>query len=393
MRRFALLIALLAAPSIAATAEPAAMPERLTLAADAETQWVDFELTPGNQIAFAMTIDGRPATALLDTGFTQSAVSRRWADAAGWHVAIGGSGLGVGGRVTIGQASGRSLAIGGLSKVGGRLAVLDLPASATGGGRSIDAVIGGDILCRYALDIDFAARRFRLLPSGRMPFAGESVPLAIRDDLYVSELRVGAMRLRPMIVDTGDGSSVTLSSDAWRLLDQARPVTTTTISFSVAGPIQSDLSILHGITVGGLPVGETETLIEPARGFSATLGTAGRIGIGLLRRFRVLLDPGAGRMMLAPLPAPDAPVLRSTSGLLVSIEPNRLRVLHVMRGSPAAAGGWRAGEAICSIDGAAIAGDYGASPIARWTIASPGRVIRLGLCGGAVRSLTAASFY
>lgn len=392
MHRLLPLVALLATPSIAATPEPPAAPVRLTLAPDAEARWVDFDLTPGNQIAFAMTIDGRPATALLDTGFTRSALSRRWAGAAGLRISDGGSGLGVGGRVAIGQVGGRDLTIGGLTRNGGRLAVVDLPAFATGGGAAIDVVIGGDVLRHYALDVDFAARRFRLLPSGRLPFAGKAAPLAIRDDLYTSELRIGDTRLRPVIVDTGDGSSLTLSSDAWRGLG-ARPLLTSTVSYSVAGAIQSDLAILRGVAVGGLPVGETETLIEPARGFSATLGTAGRVGIGLLRRFRVLLDPDAGRMVLAPSAATDEPALRSTSGLLVGVEPGRLRVLHVMRGSPAASGGWRAGEAICSIDGAAIPRDYAARPIARWSVAAPGRITRLGLCGGATRSLTAAAFY
>lgn len=369
------------------------MPDRMVLASDAESQWVGFDLTAGNQIRFAMTIDGRPASAILDTGFTQSALSRHWATAAGLRIDDGGRGLGVGGSVALGQVGGRTLVIGGLTRSGGRLAAIDLPAFATGGGQAIDAVIGGDVLRHYALDIDFVGRRFRLLPSGQLPFAGVTAPLGMRGELYASELRIGGTRLRPMIVDTGDGSSIAMSHEAWGALGPARPTTTTTISYSVGGPVQSELAIIPQVAIGEADGGEAEALIEADTGFSSRLGAAGRIGIGLLQRFRVLLDPGAGRMVLSPTAASARRALRSTSGLLVGVASDRLRVLHVMRGGPALAGGWRAGDEICRIDGAAVTADYRRNPIARWAIGTPGRVVRLALCDGTVRPLTLARFY
>ena len=388
---------LLPAPLAAAMAPPmpAPLPDRMVLAPDAEAQWVPFELTPGNQIRFRMTIDGSPATAILDTGFSQSVISRRWATAAGLRIADGGVGIGIGGSVAMGQVNGRTLVIGGLTKTGGRLGVLDLPASATGGDTAIDAVIGGDLLRQYALDIDFAARRFRLLPSGRLPFAGQSAPLTLsgRDQLYISEMRIDGVRLRPMIVDTGDGATIAVSSEAWRSLGMGRHATTTTVSYSVAGPVQSDLAVLPEVTVGDAALRQAETLIEPSGGFSSRMGASGRIGIGFLQRFRVLLDPRAGRMVMAATADTDRPPLRSTSGLLLSTEPDRLRVLHVMRGGPAAGGGWKSGDEICSVDGTAVTASYWSDPIAMWQIAAPGRVVRLGLCGGPVRALTLKSFY
>src|SRR3569623_603160 len=397
MRRLLPLLALLPAPLGAAMAPamPPAMPDRTTLAPDAEAQWVSFVLTPGNLIAFTMTIDGRSASAILDSGFSQSVISRRWAQAAGLRIGDGGRGIGVGGSVAMGETNGRTLVIGGMTKTGGRLGVLDLPASATGGSGQVDAVIGSDLLHPYALDIDFAARRFRLLPSGRLPFAGQTAPLSLsgRDQLYISEMRVGDTRLRPMIVDTGDGATITVSTDAWRTIDGARPATTTTVSYSVAGPVQSDLAVLPQVAVGDATLPQAETLIESGGGFSTRMGAAGRIGIGFLQRFRVLLDPRAGRMVMAATPDTDRPALRSTSGLLLATGADRLRVLHVMRGSPAAAAGWKPGDEICSVDGTAISAAYAVEPIASWPAAAPGRVVRLGMCGGGVRALTLESFY
>ena len=37
--------------------------------------------------------------------------------------------------------------------------------------RPIELLVGRDMIADYALDIDYDARRFRLLPSGRLPFA------------------------------------------------------------------------------------------------------------------------------------------------------------------------------------------------------------------------------
>ena len=163
MRRWLIpLLVLLPAPLGAAMA-PAMpdppLPDRMVLAPDAESQWVPFALTPGNQIRFAMSIDGRAATAILDTGFNLSVISRRWANSAGLRIANGGQGVAIGGSVAMGQVNGRTLVIGGLTRTGGRLGVLDLPVTATGSATTIDAVIGGDLLRHYALDIDFAAHR------------------------------------------------------------------------------------------------------------------------------------------------------------------------------------------------------------------------------------------
>jgi predicted aspartyl protease len=339
-----------------------------------------------------MTVDGRAATGILDTGFSQSVISRRWAREAGLRITEGGVGLGIGGSVAIGQTSGRTLVIGGLTKTGGRLGVLDLPDSATGN-TAIDVVIGGDLLRQYALDVDFAQRRFRLLPSGRLPFAGQSAPLSIRGQLYISEMRIGTTRLRSMIVDTGDGATIAMSAEAWASLGAARPATTTTVSYSVAGPVQSDLTVLSEVAVGDASLRQAETLIEASGGFSARMGASGRIGTGFLQHFRVLLDPGAGRMVMAATADTGRAPLRSTSGLLLGAEQDRLRVLHVMRGSPAAAGGWKPGEEICGVDGAVISVGYNSNPIAMWPAGVPGRVVKLRLCGGATRALTLARFY
>ncbi|MFW2850935.1 aspartyl protease family protein [Sphingomonas sp. TX0543] len=365
------------------------------LSPDAEGRWVSFDLTPGNQIRFDMTVDGKPLTAILDTGVSYSVLARRYAESAKLPISAGGSATAIGGAVDIGWVVTRDLVLGGLTRTGGGLSVADLPAIATGSARPVDLLVGRDLTGDYAIDIDYGARRFRLLRSGRLPFRGAVAPLAISRDkrVYIGEVTLGGARLRPMVVDTGDGSSITVTSGGWREARLPGVRTTTAISFGLAGSVVSTIGIVPQLAVGQLVARNVEVRAEPVGGFSEAIGAAGRIGSGFLQNYRVLLDPAAGRMVLSPEAGADEPPLRSTSGLLLGIEPERLRVLHVMRGGPAAAAGWREGDLICMIDGQPIARDYAESPLATWSAGRAGRIVSLGMCDGSARKLTLSDFY
>lgn len=388
------------ATAIPATAAPALAPAAATpavtvLAPDAESRWIPFTLTPGNQMRFDLSLDGRPVSAILDTGVSYSVLSRRYA--ADQHLAVRavGQAAAIGGAVAIGWVDTQTLALGGLTRRGGGVAVADLPALATGGAVPVDMLVGRDLTGTVALDIDYAGRRFRLLASGRLPFAGAVAPLALSPErqVYVTRVTLGGHVLSPMIVDTGDGSAITVSQPGWRGagLDALR--TTTAVAYGLAGPIVIQLAIVPELRVGDLDARQVEVRAEGPGGFSEAIGVAGRIGSGFLQHYRVLMDAGAGRMVFAPGPGADRPPLRSTSGLLLALEPGHLRVIHVMRGGPAAAAGWRTGELICSIDGRAVDADYAGGDRGGWSAGPAGRVVRLGLCGGPVRSLTLADFY
>jgi hypothetical protein len=364
-------------------------PEALTLAPDSEARWIPFDLTPGNQIRFTMTLEGRTVTAVLDTGVSHSVLSRRSAAVRPDRLRPGGTATAIGGDVTIEWMPTDSLSLGGLSRVGGGVTVTAMPAM------PIDLLVGRDLLAGQALDIDYPGRRFRLLASGRLPFRGQVAPLTISPErqVYESELSLGGRALRPVLVDTGDGSAVTVAAEGWRRAAPEGLRTTTAIAFGLAGPLVSELAIVPAVGVGALTARQVEVRVEPGDGFSTRLGVAGRIGSGLLQNYRVLLDPGARRMVLSPGPEADAPPLRSTSGLLVGVQRDRLRVLHVMRGGPGAAGGWREGDLICAVDGRPIPADYATSPLARWSIAAPGTPVRLADCAGRERTLVARAFY
>lgn len=366
-----------------------------SLTPDSEAQWVAFDLTPGNQIRFEMTLNGKPATAVLDTGVSYTVASTGFAKTAGLKLVTTSSAEAIGGAVPIGWAAVGQVSLGGLRRSGGRVAITDLKAIATGSDKGVDMLVGADILQHGALDIDYDAKRFRMLPTGRMPFRGTSVPLSLARDsgVYLSELTIGTRRLRPVIVDTGDGSAITVSGEAWTAARGHATNLTTALAYGLGGAIVTDLTVLPMLKLGPLTARQVEVRIERGAGFSTQTATAGRIGSAFLQRYRVLMDPKAGRMILSPGVGADRPPLRSTSGLLVGYEKSELRVLHVMRGSPAQGSGWRIGDRICRIDGTTIAADYIGSSLAIWTAGTPGRTVDVGMCDGSRRALTLKTFY
>ncbi|WP_197054301.1 aspartyl protease family protein [Sphingomonas sp. 37zxx] len=393
-----LLFAVTAAPAQSPPAALSTAVAGVSLTADSEARWVDFTLTPGNQLRFTIQVNGQSATAILDTGVSFSVASQRFASAARLESARAPAAQAeaIGGTVPVNWVATRTLGFGGLQRTGGRFAVVDLKAIATGSAQPVEVLVGSDILSCCALDIDFDASRFRLLPSGRMPFKGASVPLSIgpRSKVFISEVTIGNRRLRPLIVDTGDGSALTLSRAAWALSGARPAALTSAVAFGLGGQIETDLAILPTARLGSQPLTNVEVRIEGKGGFSDLTGTSGRIGSALLQRYRVLLDPRAGHMVMLPGKNADRVPVRSTSGLLVGYDHGRLRVLHVMRRSPAAATGWRTGDLICTVDGTAIpAVAAGGSVDTGWSAGKAGRTVKLGLCNGTERRLTLKQFY
>ena len=364
----------------------------VTLVPDADGRWIEFAPDPAGHIRFRARVDGREVVALLDTGVSHSVLARRSPAVASARLVPAGEAVAIGGGVPVERMPVERIDLGGLARDGGTLLVADLGGAATG--ETVDLLVGQDLLSGIAIDIDYPARRFRFLPSGRLPFAGETAPLAAMpgQGLPLTALTIGRRRLAPVLVDTGDGAAATLGAGARDALPKTERVTSG-VSWGLGSAVEAEVAVVAALSLGEATAREVEVRFEAADGFAARLGLAGRIGAALLSRYRVLIDLAAGRMVLREGAAKAEAPVRSTSGLLVRVADDRLRVLHVMRGGPAAAAGWRAGEEICAVDGRRVAAGYAASPLARWTVGAPGTTVALTPCGGAPRRLTLSRFY
>ncbi|RSU51859.1 hypothetical protein CA221_05510 [Sphingomonas koreensis] len=204
------LLALLAPASNVRAAPPVSH-----LATDTEARWVPFELTAGNQIRFRTLLNGRWVDAILDTGVSDTAVSARFARTASMKPLVAGHADAIGGSVALSWGAIERIEVGGLVRTGGRIAIIDTDPRVTGPA-PVDLFIGADLLAAHALEIDYDTQRFRLLPSGRMPFRGTTAPLRLAGPagLYLSEIDLGGRRTRHKKIDIGNWSLVTLTRTA-----------------------------------------------------------------------------------------------------------------------------------------------------------------------------------
>ncbi|WP_206434928.1 aspartyl protease family protein, partial [Sphingomonas koreensis] len=217
------LLALLAPASNVRAAPPVSH-----LATDTEARWVPFELTAGNQIRFRTLLNGRWVDAILDTGVSDTAVSARFARTASMKPLVAGHADSIGCSVALSWGALERIEVGGLVRTGRRIAIIDTDPSVTGPA-PVDLFIGADLLAAHALEIDYDTQRFRLLPSGRMPFRGTTAPLPLAGPagLYLREIDKRERRHHTMIIQTADGTMGNPTRRAKRVSAHARSSVTT----------------------------------------------------------------------------------------------------------------------------------------------------------------------
>jgi len=386
-----------AARAAADQAMPAPRPALVSqLDPKAAQEWIPFERDPGGLIVIPVLLDGAPARALIDTGFAGVVLSRAYAMEHRLALEAAGGDYGVGGMTAVEQAGTLSLRVGGFYQAGGAIPVVDLSSLAAHVDTPFQIVIGSSLLSMVALQIDFDERRLRLLPSGSRPIAGVEVPVALRADgrRVVTRIMVAGRPLAPVMLDTGSENALTLSASAWAGLKRDRVDQETDIAVAGTGGIAVHRYLtIDNVLFGPPRPAPVMATVEPAGEFLDHAAMKGAIGLGVLSRYNMVLDVAAGRLILAPRSRPDADPPKSTLGIQGAVEDDRIKVIHVMGNSPAAAAGVRDGDEICAINGTSFGPRWQEGPLKDWGIAPPGTAYDLSLCTGAHITLLTAAFY
>ncbi len=129
----------------------------------------------------------------------------------------------------------------------------------------------------------------------------------------------------------------------------------TTLSSGVAGVEEGRVAVLTELSIGGILFPQVP--FEVPGGW--TFENPAIIGMPVIRRMRMVIDFPHDRIRAVP----DArlilqPFRKDRSGLGAMRLPDRLRIVHVAEGSPAAAAGLHAGDEIIAIDDHALDADY-----------------------------------
>ncbi len=387
------LVLILVAPFSAISAQAPDAPAAIT----GETAWISYADGKRGLLTFDAAINGHPAHAVTDTGVTFTSLDRTFAERF-WPDSPSSNG------VTLSAAGGAAvaelgplvdIALPAADPVKRRALVADHSGLAGAGGRSIDMLLGMDVIGRGALELDLAHGRWRFAPSGGSWPRALSAPLRYTADRYHNYIVID-VEGRPLRlgIDTGYDGGLMLTAGAAAKAGLLRTGRVTTIAAQGLGGVTvTRLMIPKRLRVGTETLADMDVRIDDGDGLPTQWGFDGLVGLGFLRRFHVALDYPAGTMRYALADRAPAPPVRSTIGVQAGPDGAGLAIVHVMANSPAARAGWKAGERICAVEGAAIDNSRPQSGPNPWNVAKAGTRVAFQFCDGTARTLIARDFY
>lgn len=341
--------------------------------------------THSGKIFAPVRINGTPVEAILDSGASASGIDRAFAAQLGVR---GGRRFrinGLQGSAGGAWAEGVSVSVAGRSIPEPRVGVLDLSGFARAFQRPVEAVLGRDLFDRFVVEVDHLGKTMALHDRQDFtpPAGARLVRLTAIRDLMTAPVTIEGSLPFQAVVDLGNDSPLILSpgpARALRLLD-GRP------SSTVAMGGYGELSAGRIVTARTLGLAGTDFRDVPIQIASRSIGFDANLGLPILSRFHNWFDFGGARMFLAPTLGPAAFFHKDRTGMNGYIENGRLKIIHVARGGPAEAGGWRAGDQVIAIDGQPPErANYSLSDEA-------GRTVEFTMADGTKRRLVLADYY
>lgn len=342
-----------------------------------------------NKILFRAMIEGRAATILLDSGADFSVLDAQFAAASGLKGGKPGRLAATSGSIATRVLPRVNLEVPGRFTASLPMLAADLAPISALMGQRIDLILGGDILRQRAVAINFGQRQFRLLPSGFAPIGFSRVPVYTSRFASLAAVRIGSEKLMVQ-VDFGSGGDLRIAPEAWAKVKPPGTRVTDAVSNGANGRmmVESRAHLPH-LQLGEYDEQQVDIRIAPMPAH-LTGRADGILGLGVLARYDLVLDIGAGNLWLRPRPSLPPRKVERTGFALVP-DGAAAKIIHVSAGSPADRAGWKAGERICRINDGAIS--VRNSDGFAWAYGAEGRAIAIDLCSGEKRRLLLQSYY
>jgi predicted aspartyl protease len=261
-----------------------------------------------NRVFVSCFVDGKgPYAFIVDTGTgAEVVVSTALARALKLPLRAAGTTSGAGSRqAALSRTELSTFDLGGIRLRGVRAAAIDLGEIKRGiGFARFDGIVGYAVFRRYRMKVDIDVSRLTLDTSPlAVPAQARSVPFTLEAGLIHVPASLDGVP-GSVVVDTGDRSSLTIfrpfanAHGVYRRYPARRDVLT---GYGVGGPVYSDVFTLPRFGIFGWTVRGVVTRASRDRGgVFATASEAGSIGGGILRRFNVVYDYPAQRMIVWP---------------------------------------------------------------------------------------------
>ena len=353
-------------------------------------------IDPGNgpYLVVEVELNGHRLPALLDTGAGISVVDSTVANKIGLQVGGSAEITAIDDRKTAGpKALIDQLAIGGFVRNGGTVIVTNLGQMSEVARQPFGMVVGADVLSHVALAVNRDSQSVILMPSNAQVKESSRtarVRLQQPDNMFMTDMSVDGHRITVRL-DTGADDELILRDTKWTELVPSTARTTTMIGIGAAGTFVKPLVRLATVKIGGQSTGDA--LATQVSSAASTGGSDGILGMGILSRFNLFLNPQTGVLVLTQ-PQKRLPPRRETMvGILGAPTNDGIDVMHVMAHSPAEAAGIKAGDRICTVDGQKVSASWAGTAKNDWMTGPDGKTVALGFCGGGEIRLTLRKFY
>jgi hypothetical protein len=208
-------------------------------------------------------------------------------------------------------------------------------------GTAFDGILGYDFLQRFVLEIDYINQILTIYEPDKFNYTGEGEVLELDLGWYLPRVKavVDGEHEEMFEIDTGSRNGLDLSFlfvKEHKFLEKYTKCLEAPLGFGITGSIRGMVGRIGSFQLGNflikLPV--TGFCLEDVKSFSS-LKIAGKIGGGILKKFKVIFDYPHYRMILKKNANYDLWDRYNTSGILLIQDDKKILIYQVIKNSPA----------------------------------------------------------
>lgn len=265
---------------------------------------IPIEFHQGSALVRVKVNDSQSLSFKLDTGFGVTTIHPDLAESLGLKRTGTMTIVGIAGREQAAAYSGVSFDFGGVQYSPRR--VVSLPSDAQRRRRNRDGILGAGLFRRFVVELDPVAQTLALFEPTNFTYAGrgEILPFAFRQETPIVEASINFTNREPVRgkfeIDSGCDGELCLGHDFVEAnrLDGAADADRTESRRGVGGSVETRAGVLPQFQLGSLKLDRLPANFF-LEGSPVDDGLAGHIGMGTLRKFRVIFDYSRRRMILA----------------------------------------------------------------------------------------------